>query len=96
MPVEPASRDSWKANFLVSTERWWLKYLSQHTDFTLAQYSHLIALGSLSTYNTQIQSAVKEKCAIEVQMRSWVQPAGLGLTEACPIAPADGLALDGQ
>lgn len=88
MPVEPASRDSWKANFLVNTERWLLKYPSQHTDFTPAQYSHLIALGSLSTdtSNTQIHSVLKEKCAIEVQMRSWVQPAAPGPWSAsyCP------------
>lgn len=61
---------------------------STHTDFTSAQYSCLIALGSLSTdtSNTQIHSGVKEKHVIEVQMRSWVQPAGLGPWRAsyCP------------
>lgn len=47
MPEEPASRDSWKANFLVNTERWLLKYPSQtHTDFSPAQYSRLIVLGA--------------------------------------------------
>lgn len=89
MPEEPASRDSWKANFLVNTERWLLKYPSQTHDFSPAQYSRLIALGSLSTdtSNTQIQSGVKEKRVIEVQMRSWVEPADLGPAGEVPAAP---------
>lgn len=64
MPEEPASRGSWKANFSVNTERWLLKSLSQiHKIFSPAQYSRLIALGSLSTdaSNTQILSGREKK-----------------------------------